>query len=102
MRPIPQILLKRYKNQFNEDDQEQAEHDFKAAWRSARPVLDALETELEMHLNKLIIEDEQPNITELPNPTVKWEYLKGSRATTRYVLNKLLRNKDLHTGESNE
>lgn len=103
MRPIPQTLLLRYKNQFDtEEGKQQAEHDFKASWRSARIILDALESELEVHLDKLIREDENPRITELPNPRTRWEYLKGSRATTRWVLEKLLRNKDIHTGDSNE
>lgn len=100
MREVSKRLLAVHKHQFETlEEQKAAEADFKAAWRSSKIVLDALEVSLELQLNQLIRKDEDEHNTELSQPDIKHWYNIGSRKTVRYVLNQLLKNVNINTGD---
>lgn len=79
------------------EEQTEAADRLKAAWLSAEPVLEVLEELLNEELNKLIIQDEEMDMS-------KQNYIhnKGQRKRVRWFRNLIARNSDKILGETNE
>lgn len=97
MRKIPQTFLNRVKSKANSPEQQKEMVErLEAAWRSAEPILEVIEENLNTELHKLIKEDE-----DVPTDVVDRKTLhnRGQRYSLRKIRDLLFKDNTEFTGE---